>query len=215
MIKNIIIGLLALNVFYFIWVLTVGKASYSVPTAYEEGVPSLTLLPVRTTKSYQHGTTGDQSSCYTFGPFENKRFAQNIANKINGFGLWTDITPQQTMQTLNFFVYLQPFASRQEALKAIIEIKKHEIKEYKLVESGPYKNAIALGSFNDLDQARRHSEYVRFLGYDARYTTQKRRKEVYWINFDEPFGTNVPVLRWAKESDKTSSPQKIPKACAK
>jgi len=214
MIKNAIIGLLALNVFYFIWVLTVGKAGYTTPPKFEEGIPGLTLLPVRTNNSYQRGTTGSQSSCYAFGPFDSERTAQIIANKINGFGLWTDITPQQTMQTLNFFVYLQPFASRKEALKVITEISKHEIKEYKLIERGPYKNAIALGSFNSLDEARRHSEYVRFLGYDARYTTQKKRKEVYWINFDEPFGKNVPVLRWAKEIDEKSSAQKIPKACA-
>lgn len=214
MIKNAIIGLLALNILYFLWVLVVGSAGYSAPPKFEEGVPALVLLPARNDKSYQRGATGSQSSCYAFGPFDSERSAQIIANKINGFGLWTDITTQQTMQTLNFFVYLQPFTSRQEALNVITEIRKHEIKDYKLVESGPYKNAIALGSFNDLDQARRHSEYVRFLGYDARYTTQKKPKKVYWINFDEPFGTNVPVLRWAKEINEKSSAQKIPKACA-
>ncbi|MGK0269784.1 MAG: hypothetical protein ACI88H_000416 [Cocleimonas sp.] len=214
MIKNAIIGLLALNVFYFVWVLVAGSAGYTAPPKYEEGVPGLTVLPEYTNKSYQRGTSGTPSSCYAFGPFDSEKSAQIIANKINGFGLWTDITNQQTMQTLNFLVYLQPFKSRQEALKVITEISKHEIKEYKLVESGPYKNAIALGSFNDLDQARRHSEYVRFLGYDARYTTQKKRKEVYWINYDEPFGKNVPVMRWAKEIDEKSSAQKIPKACA-
>jgi len=118
------------------------------------------------------------------------------------------------MQTLNFLVYLQPFASRDEAVKVVQEIRKHEVKNTKILESGPYKNAIALGSFSDLNKARRHSEYVRFLGYDARYTTQQKRKVVYWINFDEPFGSNVPVMRWAKEIDAKSSPQKIPKACS-
>ena len=214
MIKNAIIGLLALNVFYFMWVLLVGPAGYTAPSQLEEGVPGITLLPKLSPKTYQSSSSSSQSSCYAFGPFDSKKSAQIVANKINGFGLWTDINKQQTMQTLNFLVYLQPFATRQEALKVIAEISKHEIKEYNIVESGPYKNAIALGSFNNLDKARRHSEYVRFLGYDARYTTQKKRKEVYWINFDEPFGTNVPVMRWAKEIDEKSSAQKIPKACA-
>ena len=214
MIKNTIIVLLALNVFYFMWVLVEGKAGYTVPLQLEEGVPGITLLPTENSNSYQSSKPSRQSSCYAFGPFDSKKSAQIIANKVNGFGLWTDITNQQTMQTLNFLVYLQPFKTRQEAMKVITEISKHEIKEYKLVESGPYKNAIALGSFDNLDQARRHSEYVRFLGYDARYTTQKKRKEVYWINFDEPFGTNVPVMRWAKEIDGSrSNSQKIPKAC--
>ena len=214
MIKNTIIGLLALNVFYFVWVVVAGPAGYTVPPQFEDGVAGLTVLPKLSNTSYQRGTSGTQSSCYAFGPFDSEKSAQIIANKINGFGLWTDITSQQTMQTLNFLVYLQPFATSKEALDVITEISKHEIKEYKLIESGPYKNAIALKSFNDLDQARRHSEYVRFLGYDARYTTQKKPKVVYWINYDEPFGKNVPVLRWAKEINEKSSAQKIPKACA-
>lgn len=213
MIKKVIIGLLALNIVYFIGVFIFGKASYSVPPQYEEGIPGLTLLPAPENKEYQRGTTGSQTSCYSFGPFDSEKTAKIISNKINGFGLWVKVIPQQTMQTLNFFVYLQPFASRKEALDVITEIKKHEVKEYKLIETGPYKNAIALGSFDDLDQARRHSEYVRFLGYDARYTDQKKPKEVYWVNFDEPFGKNVPVTRWAKEIDEKSRAQKIPKAC--
>ncbi len=214
MIKNAIIGLLALNVFYFVWVLVAGPAGYTPPPKLEKGVAGLTLVPKLSNASYQRSSSGTPSSCYSFGPFDSKKSAQIIANKINGFGLWTDITNQQTMQTLNYLVYLQPFATRAEAMNVIAEISKHEIKEYKLVESGPYKNAIALRSFNDLDKARRHSEYIRFLGFDARYTTQKKRKEVYWINYDEPFGSNVPVTRWAKEIDEKSSVQKIPKACA-
>lgn len=214
MIKKAIIGLLALNIFYFLWVMLVGSAGYTAPPKFEEGVPGLTLLPISNDASYQRNSTAGQTSCYAFGPFDSKKTAEIIANKINGFGLWTDLVTQQTMQTLNFFVYLQPFESRQEALKVIEEISKHEIKEYKLIKSGRYENAIGLGSFKDINQARRHSEYVRFLGFDARYTTRKKPKEVYWINFDEPFGTNVPVIRWAKEINKKSSAQKIPKACS-
>lgn len=213
MIKNTIIALLGLNVFYFLSVLIFGPAGYSPPPKFEAGINGLTLLPIRNS-TYKSSTSGIQSSCYTFGPLDNKKTASIIANRVNGFGLWTEINKQQTMQTLNFLVYLPPFDTRQEAMKVIAEMSKNEIKEYQLLESGPYKNAIALGSFNDLNQARRHSEYVRFLGYDARYTTRKKQKDVYWINFDEPFGSNVPVIRWALEIDEKSAAQKIPKACA-
>jgi len=139
MIKKAILGLLTLNILYFLWVTIVGAAGYTPPPKYEEGISSLVLLSTRNDESYQRGDSGRQSSCYAFGPFDSERSAQMIANKINGFGLWTDITSQQTMQTLNFFVYLQPFASKNEALDVIAEIRKHEIKQYKLVESGPYK----------------------------------------------------------------------------
>lgn len=213
-VRKIVIALIVLNVLYFLWVLIFGKAGYTAPSALEEGIPSLTLLPTRNTNTYQSGSSGRQSSCYAFGPLNSEKTANIIARKVNGFGLATRVSSQETMQTLNFLVYLQPFASRQEAIKVIEEMSKHEIKEYKIVESGPYQNAIALGSFNNLNRARRHAEYVRFLGYDARYTTQKKRKEVYWVNYDEPFGTNAPIMRWITEIDPRTSAQKIPKACA-
>lgn len=213
MIKKVIIGLAVLNILFFIWTMFAGNNTYTQPPLYEEGVAGITLLPRNNKSSYQSSATSTPSSCYAFGPFDNEKSAQIIANRINGFGLWTDIQNQETMQTLNFLVYLQPFSSRDEAVKVVKEIRKHEVKNTKILDSGPYKNAIALGSFDDLNKARRHAEYVRFLGYDARHTTQQKRKVVYWVNFDEPFGTNVPVMRWAKEIDNKSSPQKIPKSC--
>lgn len=215
MIKKIIIALAMLNIIFFIWMIVANKNTYKSPPQYEEGIPGITLLPKSNNNSYQSSNSSSQSSCYAFGPFDSEKSARIIANRINGFGLWTDIQNQETMQTLNFLVYLQPFASRNEAVKVVNEIRKHEVKNTKILDSGPYKNAISLGSFGDLNKARRHAEYVRFLGYDARYTTQQKRKVVHWINFDEPFGTNVPVMRWAKEIDSKSSPQKIPKDCSK
>ena len=212
-IRSLILILLGLNVFYFIWTLTIGKTAYVSPPRLEKGVPGLTLLPIRNSDAYQSGNSKRQSSCYTFGPFDSEKTAKIIARKINDFGLATEIHKQQTMQTLNFLVYLQAFPSRDEAETVIQDISKHEIRNYKIIESGPYKNAIALGSFVSLDKARRHSEYVRFLGYDARYTTQKKQKELFWIDYDEPFGSNAPVIRWTMEIDASSSAQKIPKAC--
>jgi len=213
MIKKVIIVLAALNFIVFVWTIISSSSAYTKPPQFEKGVQGITLLPKTTTNAYQSSTSSTPSSCYAFGPFDSEKSAQIIAQKVNSFGLWTEIKNQETMQTLNFLVYLQPFPSREEAVKVTQEIRKHEVRGYKILESGPYKNAIALGSFNDLNKARRHAEYVRFLGFDAQYTTQQKRKVVHWVNFDEPFGTNVPVIRWAKEIDAKSSPQKIPKAC--
>ena len=213
MIRALILILLGLNVFYFIWVLTVGKRGYVPPPRLEKGVPGLTLLPLRNNDAYQSGNSKRQSSCYTFGPFNSEKTAKIIARKINDFGLATEIHRQKTMQTLNFLVYLQAFPSREAAEKVTQDISKHEIKEFKIIERGPYENAIALGSFLSLDKARRHAEYVRFLGYDARYTTQKKQKELFWIDYDEPFGSNAPVMRWTREIDASTSAQKIPNAC--
>ena len=213
MISKFIAVLLLANILYFIWAMTLGNTNYSPPPSNIEGITSIKLLPVTSADSYKSKGARGQSSCYTFGPFNSKKIAQRIAAKINNFGLATEIRKQKTMQTLNFFVYLQALSSRKEAEKIIKDMSQNEIKNYSIVETGPYKNAIALGSFEDLDKARRHSEYVRYLGYDAKYTAQKIPKEVYWISYDEPFSSNAPVMQWTKQIDPRASVQKIPRAC--
>jgi len=211
--RFIIIALVLFNILFFIWANTLGNTNYKPPTLTKEGLPSIQLLKPLLSDTYRSKGSKLQSSCYTFGPFNSEKTARSIARKINDFGLATALKKQKTMQTLNFLVYLQPYASREEAQNVVKDIRKNKIKDYKIIETGPYKNAIALGSFENLDKARRHSEYIRFLGYDAKYTAQKKQKEVFWIEYDEPFSSNAPVMRWMKEIDAMASVQKIPKVC--
>ncbi len=208
--KHVIIVLISLNVFYFVWAY-ITRYTYTPPPVSEEGIPTITLLP-NTEDAYQINRK-KLSNCYTFGPFSTRKAARYISRRLNNYGLATSIKKQKTMQTLNYMVYLKSLPSRKAAEEVIETIKKQEIKDYMIIDSGPYKNAIALGSFDDLNKARRHAEYIRFLGYDAKYTAQKKPKEVFWIDYDEPIGANAPVLKWIKEIDLKISVQRIPINC--
>lgn len=210
---RLIIGLLALNLLYYIWSATMGNTAYKPPDATVKGVDTLTLLPANASDKYNSDRSNRASSCYTLGPFNSEKTARLVARKISDFGLAVSVRKQKTMITLNYMVYLEALPTREDAEKVIADISQYEIDDYSIVESGPYKNAIALGSFEDLDKTRRHSEYIRFLGYDAKYTEQQKRKEVYWLDFDELFGTNAPVLAWAKSIDPKEAVQKIPTSC--
>ncbi len=211
--RVLIIALLIINTAFFIWAYTVGNTDYVVPPRIQQGVPALILLPAKNSYAYQSKNSKMESSCYTLGPYSSSKTARLVAKSINDFGLATEIHKQKTMQTLNFLVYLKSFPSRVAAEKVVEDMKKNEITTHKIIETGPYKNAISLGSFENLDKARRHAEYVRFLGYDAKYTARKKPTEVFWIGYDEPFGSNAPVFNWTKRVDPRASVQKIPKAC--
>lgn len=213
MVKKLVLVLILLNVGFLLWATTVGNKSYTPPSITESGIPAIELLRTNNNDKYKSKNSNVQSSCYTFGPFNSEKAVRTIATKINDFGLATAINKQKTMQTLNFLVYLQPYKSLAEAKDVAKDIKKHKVSNYKIINSGPYKNAIALGSFENLDKARRRSEYIRFLGYDAKYTAQKKQKEVFWVEYDEPFSSNAPVMRWTKQIDPMASVQKIPKDC--
>ena len=206
--RNLILLLLFLNIFYFVWTF-ISNDKYVTPPRTVEGIPALVLLPSDKTKSNEK----DHKNCYTLGPFNTKKTAQLISNQINNAGLSSTVAPQQTMETLNFLVYLQALASKKEALAIVKKLSENEVKDHTIIESGPYKNAVALGFFSDLDKARRHSEYIRFMGFDAKYTEQRKPKEVYWINYDEYFGSSPPVMQWVEKVDPRASVQRLDSVC--
>jgi len=205
--QNLILLLLALNVFYLVWSL-VFSDEYIAPPRTMEGVPPLVLLPPdKITNQSLH------NRCYTLGPFNTRKTAELVSNEINDSGLLSNIRAQQTMVTLNFLVYLQAFPTKKEAEKVVKKLVENEVKEYHIIESGPYKNAISLGSFDDLDKARHHAEYIRYMGFDAKYTEQRKPKEVYWIDYGELGSNGAPVKQWTHEIDPNASVQRIVSRC--
>ncbi|HIO92879.1 MAG TPA: SPOR domain-containing protein [Leucothrix mucor] len=207
--RLLIILLIIANIIYFIFAFLFGNATYTPPAAIKQGIPAIELLDNKdATKDSTKST-----HCYTVGPFNSDKATKMVAKQLNDFGLSVNIRRQKTMDTLNYLVYLPAQNTRSEALKIIDDIKKNEIKDYHLIESGPYENAISFGFFDDLNKARRHSEYIRYLGYDSRYTEQKAVREIFWLNYDEQADASAPVLQWSRTIDPSSTVRKIPRWC--
>lgn len=203
--------LLLANIVYFTVEFIFGDATYTPPAAIKQGIPAIELIK---DKESEHKTSLALSTrCYTVGPYNSKKAMQLVATQLNDFGLAVKIRRQKTKDTLNYLVYLIAQRTRQESLKIIDDIKKNDVKDYHLIESGPYKNAISFGFFDDLNKARRHSEYIRFLGYDARYTEQKAVREIFWLDYDEQPDKSAAVIEWSRAIDSSSMVRKIPRWC--
>lgn len=211
---QLLIGLLFLNLSVFTWntVLAPDTSEFN-PALVETGIPALELRQDVDNVVYSSNTAGTESSCYTVGPYNSERAAQLVAGKVRGFGLAVQIRKMQSMETLNFFVYIPPLPEYAQAEKTAQDIVKHDVQDVYIINEGPYQNAISLGFFNNLTKAKRHAEYIRYLGYDAQYTEQQAPREVFWVDYDEPFGSNAPVLAWSAAVDATSEVQRIPRAC--
>ena len=211
---QLLIVLLMLNLSVFGWNMALSpQARYERPPLLEPGSPELELRDDVVKAAYSSSTANTQSSCYTLGPYNSLKAAQLVADKIHAFGLAANIRTLRSLETLNFLVYIPPLASPKQAQMTAQDIGKFDIQDVVIINEGPYKNAISLGFFNNLNKAKRHAEYIRYLGYDARYTEQQAPREVYWLDYDEPFGSNTPVQAWSASIDKTSDVQRIPRAC--
>ncbi|MEZ5535176.1 MAG: SPOR domain-containing protein [Thiolinea sp.] len=181
--------------------------------ATEPGIKPLELVANVIPASYSSSNAGGAASCYTIGPYATERAAQLVMAKIRNYGLAVQMRKLQTLETLNYLVYIPAQASQQAAQAIVDDISRYDVKKHLIIDDGPYKNAISLGFFNTLEKAKRHTEYIRYLGYDARYVEQTEGQQVFWLDYDEPFGSNTPVMAWSKSVDSSSSLQMIPRAC--
>lgn len=208
-----IIGLLVANVVLLAW----NVAGHLLPLAAEPpptepDIPGLELRQDVDAVAY-HSGTGLQGSCYTVGPYNSARAAELVAEKVRSAGLLAKVRPMTTLQTLRFFVYIPPLPDAGQAQQVAQDIAKHGVRDVALVAQGPYRNAIALGFFDNLTKAKHHAEYIRYLGYDARYTEEQAAREVFWLDYDEPLGSNIPVEAWSAVADPSSVVQRIPRRC--
>lgn len=209
--RILIIALATLNILYFVGVCLFSVAFDRPPPLKEPGIPTIRLLTMNAGDVPVSGKLSD--ACYTLGPYNLEQTAQAMSQRLSKAGIAVRVKRQQTDRIQKYLVFLPQLPTREAAEKVITDIKKNKIKEYAIIDSGPYKNAIALGTFNDLDKARRHTEYVRFLGYDAKHTEQQQRAIVYWVSYDDTFNDPTPVMEWSKEVDPNSVVQKISETC--
>ncbi|HPE61979.1 MAG TPA: SPOR domain-containing protein [Thiolinea sp.] len=178
----------------------------------EPGIASLELVHEVPPARYSSGQ-GVDSSCYTIGPYNSERAAQQVMVRIRNYGLDVQMRSLRTMETLSYLVYIPAQPGEAEVERITRDLARYDVPDYMVIREGPYQNAISLGFFEDLQKAKRHTEYIRYLGYDARYTEQKAAREVFWLDYDEPFGSNTPVLEWSRAVDSASRLQLIPRAC--
>lgn len=216
MMRILIIALITLNILYFVGVYLFSMAFDQRPPIKDPDIPTITLLSMAGVGEPSESVVQNTTICFTLGPFSVEKTAKLIAERISDAGFAVNIRRQQTDRVQKYLVFLPKQVSRAAAEKVVSDIKStqiQQIKQYEIIESGPYENAIALGTFDDLDRARRHTEYVRFLGYDAKHTEQRGNALVYWVGYDERLGEPLPVIEWSRNIDPQVSVQKIPETC--
>lgn len=130
--------------------------------------------------------------CYSLGPFTNKIESDNAQELLKDENIETKSIRLRDTGLSGFWVILPASESRKEANKHIKKLKKLKIKDYFLVATGPYENAVSLGVFSQKKLARRRVDEMIRLGFIPRMESVALPRKVYWVN-------------WYKES--TSQPE--------
>ncbi|MCK5726589.1 MAG: SPOR domain-containing protein [Thiotrichaceae bacterium] len=209
--RNFIVLLVFFNVILLLGNLFV-NAQNKIPEM-EQGVPLLVVLPETPGGGYSANKATGVSSCYTVGPYSSEKAAQLVAGNIRTYGMDVIIRSLSSKKIKNYLVYIADISSLEQAKKISVDLVKQNVNGYSIIEEGPYKNTITFGFFENLDKAKRKAEYIRYLGYDAKFSGQKVQRQVFWVDYDEPVGAATPALQWSRSLNKNSAVQVIPRNC--
>ncbi len=211
--RNVIVTLVVSNVIFLLANLFLHVGNAQTQDLTIEGIPSLNILPEKPGEKYSADTALGTSSCFTIGPYFSEKAAQLLAGNIRNVGLAVIIRSMNSKDTLNYLVYIANIDTLEQAKQITEDLKKQSVGKFSIVKKGPYENTITFGFYKSLGKAKRKTEYIRYLGYDAKYSGQKVTRKVYWVDYDEPIGTATPVLTWSKSIDPSSNAQIIPRTC--
>lgn len=210
-----LMGLVLLNASFLVW--NIASDNRPVPELQPAPPPphiaTLELRKDVDVVPYRSTAAGTPSSCYSAGPYPSAAGAQAVAAKLQGFGLAVQIRKMQSFSTLQFLVYIPPLGSFAQAQQMAQAIAKNDIADVAIITEGSYQHAISLGFFDNLTKAKRHAEYLRYLGFDAHVSEQQSVQEVFWVDYDEPFGSNTPVQAWSASLAAAPDIQRVPRTC--
>lgn len=133
--------------------------------------------------------TSNSFACFQLGPYFQAEASEEIANWLKRKE--NIIVSRQNRQTPvldSTWVYLPPFKDRQAARSTLKRLEQLAIKkDYGIVKSGKFNNAISLGLYRNLLYVKQRLEELSAKGY-SNVKTQKRYKNDtrYWLNVKMP-----------------------------
>ena len=143
----------------------------------------LILLSEFKQKQTLEKSSGGKLLCYSLGPFTNKVEADNAQELLKEEKVETKGIRLRDTSRSGYWVILPASESRKEANKHITKLKKLKIKDYFLVATGAYENAVSLGVYSQKKLARRRVDEMIRLGFIPRMESVALPRKVYWINW--------------------------------
>ena len=134
-------------------------------------------------------------ACVRIGRFDKERDANKLAGKIL-VAASVVARVRATVEGLErYWVYLPPFASREEAWHKKAELKKKDI-DSSLIYTGNLRNALSLGYFGSKENAVRQKKKGERAGYSVTLATVSVELTRYWLELDEAAIRRLSELFW-------------------
>lgn len=118
------------------------------------------------------------------GSLGDRGKAETLRRNLASAEIRADIVALERQAAEDYWVYLPPRGSRQEADALLAELRSQGVDSF-LIEEGDMRHGISLGIFSRRENARNLRNRARDEGYDARWRPLPRMVEDFWLELDQ------------------------------
>jgi cell division septation protein DedD len=163
------------------------EAETQKPTAAAEVATPPDKLPESNT------TAVARFACYTLGPFREIADLRKLIRDIREFVVEASFRSREEREQSMYWVYLPPEKSREAANALGAELKRKNIRDYYVVNSGEQVNAISLGHFREKAGALSLAQKVKRAGFTAQIDPVFKSYTIYWLDYQLQTDRAIPV----------------------
>lgn len=182
----ILLLLLLLNAFYYVWhqqqaPLRAKEVAPALP--YQGGRKDIQLLSEsQTPPARGPGVVEDDSAavCLYLGSFEERSQADQVEQRLLSLDISAQVRAMDAAAGVEYWVYLEPLASRQASLRQLRELQARRIDSY-IITQGDLSNGISLGIFPRGDSAESVMQRLRDVGYEPKMRELSRAHRSFWV----------------------------------
>ena len=139
----------------------------------------------------------EQELCTVVGPFNNLAQADILVEQLAGLSVPASLQKVEVPVKKNFWLYLEPMASKAEALKKLAELQAQKIDSY-IIPKGDLVNGISIGVFVESYRADFRKKELAKLGYDVKIRVDIRTAEQSYVVAKANDAVNVSAATWAQ-----------------
>jgi hypothetical protein len=125
--------------------------------------------------------------CRRVGGIEERTLLDKLLAELKVLGVTRLLQGSEQGQKSNYWVMLPPYSNRDKATEAAEILKDKKVKDFFIVRSGDYENAVSLGVFSTRERAQRRYDQI------AALNARLRRPRIesielpakrYWLSFE-------------------------------
>ncbi|HHJ20936.1 MAG TPA: SPOR domain-containing protein [Gammaproteobacteria bacterium] len=123
-------------------------------------------------------------ACFTLGPFRMEEKTRKVIDDLTRLGAKATQRSAVERRTRGYWVYLPPYASREQASTEAQILTTRGLTDYFVVNDGQHDNAISLGLFTLKSGSERRIQQLKDLGYKPKVEVRFSEFPVYWVDIE-------------------------------